>query len=233
METELEIRHAREDELDIVASLAVDAYAEYAERMSPDAWSSFAQNIANVRGRLTDAEVLVAVRDGAIVGTVTLFTDWRGAQQDTYGVRLLAVPPQHRGTGVGRALMDHCIERAKADGRDRVILTTTQEMESARDLYEKLGFVRDRSLDHETAPGVRSEGYVLKLADARGGVGAEAGAGVGAGAGGGPDAGGGVGAGAEAGAEGETGAEREAGSEGETGAEAGAEAGDGSGVDRH
>lgn len=157
------IRHARDDELDIAASVAVDAYAEYAERMSPDAWSAFAHNIANVRGRMNDAEILVAERDGRLVGTVTLFTDWRGAQSDSYGVRLLSVPPAERGTGVGRALMEYCIDRARAERKDRVVLTTTQEMESARDLYEKLGFVRDVSLDHEPAPGVRAEGYALKL----------------------------------------------------------------------
>lgn len=158
------IRPAREDELDIVASLAVDAYAEYAERMSPDAWSAFAQNIANVRGRMQDAEVLVAERDGKLVGTVTLFTDWRGAQSDSYGVRLLSVPPQERGTGVGRALMESCIERARRERKDRVVLTSTQEMGAARDLYERLGFVREPALDHEPAPGVRAEGYALKLA---------------------------------------------------------------------
>lgn len=159
---ELEIRPARDDELDIVASLAVDAYAEYAEHMSPDAWSAFAQNIANVRGRSNEAEIIVADRDGKLVGTVTLFTQ-RGTQADSYGVRLLAVPPAERGTGVGRALMEHCIERARRDGKDRVVLTTTQEMESARDLYERLGFTRDPALDHEMAPGVRAEGYALKL----------------------------------------------------------------------
>jgi ribosomal protein S18 acetylase RimI-like enzyme len=73
------------------------------------------------------------------------------------------VPPAERGTGVGRALMEHCIERARRDGKDRVVLTTTQEMESARDLYERLGFVREPSLDHEPAPGVRAQGYALKL----------------------------------------------------------------------
>jgi GNAT superfamily N-acetyltransferase len=160
--SEIRIRETRDDELDIVASLAVDAYAEYAEYMSPDAWSAFAQNIANVRGRSNEADILVAEQGGKIVGTVTLFTD-RGAQADSYGVRLLAVPPAARGTGVGRALMEHCIERARADGKDRVVLTTTQEMESARDLYERLGFVREPSLDHEMAPGVRAEGYALKL----------------------------------------------------------------------
>jgi ribosomal protein S18 acetylase RimI-like enzyme len=163
MGADLEIRQAREDELDIVASLAVDAYAQYAEGMSPDAWSMFAQNIANVRGRLQDAEVVVALRDDRIVGAVLLYTGWRGAQSDSYGVRLLSVPPEHRGTGVGRHLMMHCIDRARQDGQQRVVLTTTQEMETARDLYEKLGFVRDRSLDHEPAPGVRAEGYSLML----------------------------------------------------------------------
>jgi GNAT superfamily N-acetyltransferase len=160
---DISIRRARDDELDVVASVAVDAYAEYANHMSPDAWSAFAQTIANVRGRMHDAEVLVAERDGRVVGTVTLFTDWRGAQPDSYGVRLLAVPPTERGSGVGRALMEHCIDRARRDGKDRVLLTTTQEMDSARDLYERLGFVREPALDHEAAPGVRLEGYALKL----------------------------------------------------------------------
>jgi ribosomal protein S18 acetylase RimI-like enzyme len=158
-----EIRHAREDELDIVASLAVDAYAEYAGQMSPDAWSQFAQDIANVRGRLLDAEVLVALDGDRIVGTVTLYTRWRGAREDSYSVRLLAVPPAERGKGVGRALMEHCIERARNDGRRRVVVTVALEMEYARDLYDSLGFERDRSLDHEPAPGVRVYGYSLHL----------------------------------------------------------------------
>jgi GNAT superfamily N-acetyltransferase len=160
---DVRIRPAREDELDIVASLIVDAYAEHAARMSPDAWSMFAQYIANVRGRLGDAELLVAERGGRLVGAVTVFPAWRGAQEDSLGVRLLSVPPPERGTGVGTALMRHCIDRARSHGKSRVVLTATQDMEDARDLYDRLGFVRDRSLDHEPAPGVRAEGYALDL----------------------------------------------------------------------
>ncbi|HWB72576.1 MAG TPA: GNAT family N-acetyltransferase [Egibacteraceae bacterium] len=161
--SDIAIRPARDDELDDVAALIVDAYAEYAARMSPDAWSSFAQNIADVRGRMPDAELLVAERDGRLVGSVTMFTDWRGAQEGTIGVRLLSVIPSERGSGVGRALMERCIERAREMGKRKVVLTTTQEMDTARDLYDKLGFVREPDLDHEPAPGVRYEGYGLKL----------------------------------------------------------------------
>jgi GNAT superfamily N-acetyltransferase len=160
---ELTIREARDEELDIVASLVVDAYSEFAARMAPDAWSSFAQVIAIVRGRTIDALVLVAVRDDRIVGTVTRYPDWRGAQQDASAVRVLAVPPDERGSGVGRALMEHCIAAARDEGKERLVLAVSQEMEEARDLYDRLGFQRDSGLDHEPAPGVRSTGYSLRL----------------------------------------------------------------------
>lgn len=163
MSDDLKIREARDDELDIVASLVVDAYSEFAARMAPDAWSSFAQDIANVRGRSLDAQVLVAERDGRIVGTVTRYPDWRGAQQDASAVRVLAVPPDERGTGVGRALMEQCIEWARDEGKERLVLAVTPEMEDARDLYDKLGFERDPALDHEPAPGVKANGYSLRL----------------------------------------------------------------------
>lgn len=163
MSDDLKIREARDDELDIVASLVVDAYSEFAARMAPDAWSSFAQDIANVRGRSLDAQVLVAERDGRIVGTVTRYPDWNGAQQDASAVRVLAVPPDERGTGVGRALMEQCIEWARDEGKERLVLAVTPEMEDARDLYDKLGFERDPALDHVPAPGVKANGYSLRL----------------------------------------------------------------------
>lgn len=163
MNGDLVIREPRDDELDIVASLVVDAYSEFAAQMAPDAWSSFAQDIANVRGRSIDAQVLVAERDGRLVGTVTRYPDWRGAQQDASAVRVLAVSPAQRGTGVGRALIEDCIEHARAQGKQRVVVTVAQEMESARDLYDRLGFERAPDLDNMPAPGVRMTGYAYRL----------------------------------------------------------------------
>lgn len=161
--TDWVVRAARDDELDTVASLIVDAYADYAARMSPDAWSSFANEIANVRGRLGDAELLVAEQDGAIVGSVTMFSGWRGTQEGTSGVRLLAVPPQKQGEGVGRRLLEACIDRAREAGKRRIVMTTTQEMVAIRELTESMGFGREPALDHEPAPGVRYQGYALQL----------------------------------------------------------------------
>jgi len=110
-----------------------------------------------------DGLLLVAESDGRLVGAITLFRDWRGAQEGAAHVRLLAVPPQQRGAGVGRALMEHSIGIARSDRKHRIVLTVTQEMEHARDLTERMGFIRAPELDHEPAPGVRLEGWQLKL----------------------------------------------------------------------
>ena len=164
--TDLVLRQASDDELDTVASLIVDAYAEHAAQMSPDAWSSFANEIANVRGRLSDSELWVAERDGVIVGSVTLFGGWRGTQEGTVGLRLLAVPPERRGEGVGTALMEAAIARARELGKSRMVMTTTQEMAAVREITDAMGFVREPALDHEPAPGVRYQGYALQVSPA-------------------------------------------------------------------
>jgi predicted N-acetyltransferase YhbS len=157
------IRHATDAELDIVASLIVDAYAEFAASMAPDAWSMFAQDIANVYGRLSDSEIIVATDDERIVGTVTMFRDWRGAQEGTLALRLLAVPPDERGSGVGSALMEWAVDEARKDGKTRVVLTAMQAMDAMRDIAGKMGFERAPELDHEPAPGVRVEGFSLAV----------------------------------------------------------------------
>ncbi len=48
--------------------------------------------------------------------------------------------PEIRGLGAGRALMDHCLEEARAEGYRTIYLETAKSMEAARHLYEKSGF---------------------------------------------------------------------------------------------
>ena len=163
--SDLQIRLAREDEFEAIAKLAVDAFAEFAAKMSPDAWSQFAQRIADVGAREADDQVVVAVRDDELVGAVMLYTSGEDRHPDAYTIRGLAVPPEARGTGVGSALVEWCMQRAVDDGRARLVATTTPEMEDARELYHKHGFVRDPDLDEKPAPGVTAAGYAVKLSD--------------------------------------------------------------------
>ncbi|HEX2070307.1 MAG TPA: GNAT family N-acetyltransferase [Thermoleophilaceae bacterium] len=52
----------------------------------------------------------------------------------------LYVVPEHRGRGLGRALMEHAIELARREGASYMDLGTSEDDVAARSLYESLGF---------------------------------------------------------------------------------------------
>jgi ribosomal protein S18 acetylase RimI-like enzyme len=76
---------------------------------------------------------------------------------------LLAVAPSARGRGVGVALMNECIHRARSAAATALTLHTTDLMQAAMRLYERLGFERAHDLDLEPAPGLIAKGYRLDL----------------------------------------------------------------------
>jgi ribosomal protein S18 acetylase RimI-like enzyme len=76
---------------------------------------------------------------------------------------LLAVDPGARGHGVGDALMQAGIQRARATGAGALTLHTTPMMAAAMRLYTRLGFVHVPELDFEPAPGLTVRGFRLTL----------------------------------------------------------------------
>jgi ribosomal protein S18 acetylase RimI-like enzyme len=66
---------------------------------------------------------------------------------DAAGIRLLAVRPECRSMGIGKALTAFCIERARELRKSRVILHTTRAMETAWRMYERMGFERCHTID--------------------------------------------------------------------------------------
>jgi GNAT superfamily N-acetyltransferase len=76
-----------------------------------------------IRRRTESAEVLVAERDGRVVGALV---------RDGDHVEAIAVHPDRRGTGIGRALIETAL-----DETDRL---TAAFREEVRPFYERLGF---------------------------------------------------------------------------------------------
>lgn len=158
-----QIRVANPEEYPIVSSLVIDAYADLAATMSPDAWSSFAHDIANVSGRVADGQQLVCLEDDKIVGTLTMYQTWQGAQADAISIRLVATDIEHRMRGVARAMIDSVVNQAKATGKKRVVCTQVQEAVLRTEVLSELGFKRDPSMDHQPAPGVQAYGYAIEV----------------------------------------------------------------------
>jgi GNAT superfamily N-acetyltransferase len=78
----------------------------------------------------------VAERDGAILGAVFLVR----AGDRLAKLRMLYVEPAARGLGIGRRLVETCMDFARAAGYRRMTLWTNDCLAEARALYGSLGF---------------------------------------------------------------------------------------------
>lgn len=68
-------------------------------------------------------------------------------------MKRLYVRAGFRGAGIGRALAEACLDQARQAGYDCLLLDTLDDMESARALYEDLGFAEIPPYYHNPIPG--------------------------------------------------------------------------------
>ena len=170
MRDDLKIRDACPSDQDTIRKLTLAAYREYAAKI-PAHWEDYRQNIVNTLADATSAEQIVAEQNGRILGSVLLYaaemrvSESNGASLEWPEIRLLAVAPSQRGQGIGAALVQECVERTRAAGATALTLHTTDLMQTAMRLYERMGFVRFPELDFHPAPGLVIKGYRLLLGE--------------------------------------------------------------------
>jgi ribosomal protein S18 acetylase RimI-like enzyme len=163
----INVRDARPEELDRIAALLQEAYQQYRDFMPPEVWQAYLENILDLRSRWKEAQLIVAESGSELAGAVTLYlkTDSSegGWPEGWAGVRLLGVDPKYRGQGVGRALMDECVKRCKKQDLKTIGLHTTELMDIAKRMYERMGFTRVPEFDFHPRPGVTVMAYKLDL----------------------------------------------------------------------
>ena len=160
------IRDVRLEELDAVADVILAAYEQYKVAMPPEVWEAYSRDIVDVRARIANAQLIVAEQDRKILGAVTFFADGSKGENWPPGhtcIRLLAVSPEARGMGVGRALMEECIHRSHVLGALQVGLHTTEMMAVALAMYVRMGFTRAPEFDFNPAPGITVAAFRFAL----------------------------------------------------------------------
>ncbi|MER6069884.1 GNAT family N-acetyltransferase [Streptomyces sp. NPDC001817] len=150
------IRQATPEEYDALGEITARAYLD-------DGLLDFGESdrylgeLRDVAKRAAAAQVLVAVRDGTLLGGVT-FVPSLGPMADVARpgeaeIRMLAVAHAGRGQGAGEALVRACIDRARATGGcTALVLSTQRTMHAAHRIYERLGFVRAPERDWNPLP---------------------------------------------------------------------------------
>lgn len=82
----------------------------------------------------------VAEKDGAIVGGGGIFPS-QGLPPDTCELVKMYLLPEVRGLGLGRKIIEACIQFAKEYSYQNIYIETMPELKKAMDTYEKFGFV--------------------------------------------------------------------------------------------
>jgi ribosomal protein S18 acetylase RimI-like enzyme len=145
-----------------IAELTVRVYLD--ERLASE---GYAAQLADVAGRADRSALLVVRDDGRVVASVALVLDGDFGEitesEDEAAFRMLVVDPAVRGRGVGEVLVRTCLDRARAAGKRRMVLSTDPRMAAAHRLYERLGFTRLPERDWSPLPGVNLMAYGLDL----------------------------------------------------------------------
>lgn len=155
---EVEIRNAKPQEHAVLGKIMVNVYSSLEGFPRQEDQPDYYKMLANI-GELTKnphTEIFVAVDPkGKVMGGVVYFSDMKyygsggTATKELHaaGFRLLAVDRDFRGKKIGRLLTQRCIDRALEDGREQLIIHSTKAMQTAWDMYERMGFERSKDLD--------------------------------------------------------------------------------------
>jgi ribosomal protein S18 acetylase RimI-like enzyme len=141
------IRAATSDDADAIAALWTEAYFDEGEggRDTPYDRSDFEQT------KSAAAHLLVAERDGAVVGVVALLAPDEPtravALDDEAELARLVVSSAARRHGIGRALSNRCTKLAQGDGWPAISLWSRPYQRAGHRLYESLSYQRQPERD--------------------------------------------------------------------------------------
>jgi ribosomal protein S18 acetylase RimI-like enzyme len=126
------LRRATATDVPRLTELVRSAYGDYVERIGARP-RPMTDDYADV---IRTHQVIVALRDGDVVGLIVLRIDADGFLVDN-----VAVDPAHQGTGVGRVMLEFAEAAAREAGFDSVYLYTHERMTENLALYSRVGYV--------------------------------------------------------------------------------------------
>jgi len=136
---QLQIREIRQDDNKPLAQVIKSVLVEYDAHHGGTAYDDpeterMFENYQTERFRYFVAEL-----NGELVGGAGI-QGLKGKEQDYCELQKMYLNSETRGLGVGKALMETCLEFAKKAGYQYCYLETLCNMEAAQTLYRKFGF---------------------------------------------------------------------------------------------
>lgn len=133
-EDSLRLRAAHQADAPMLVDLLQRAFEEYRGKLDPPS-GAHNESLPTIDRLLVNERSVVAEWAGVPVGTV-FFAD----QKDSFYLHRLAVLPNHRQRGIGKALIEQVEAAATQAGKRRVTLNVRIALPENRSYYEKLGY---------------------------------------------------------------------------------------------
>ena len=143
-EPAIHIRIGTPDDAPAIASVLYESFLQYEDSYTPEAFAATTPSSDNIKKRMSEGPVWVALLDGAVVGTVAAVFKGEGLY-----IRGMAVLPAARGHRIGELLLQQIETFASAQGCRRLFLSTTPFLSRAIRLYEHAGFQRTSEGPHD------------------------------------------------------------------------------------
>lgn len=135
----IEIRALRKEDNPRLAKIVRDTLAEFGANHPNTVYYDPTTDSLFEMFQTHGSKYFLAELDGEMVGGGGIYpTD--GLPQDTCELVKMYLLPQARGLGLGRKLIEKCIEAANDLGYKNIYLETMPELKQALYVYEKFGF---------------------------------------------------------------------------------------------
>jgi len=141
---DIRIRDYEGADADNLNRTAIAAFGQFRDHYQD--WPGMLAGLSKTSDLSASGEIIIAELDDGFAGAVAYFGPNRPKapffDPSWPIIRMLVVDPAFRGKGIGHALTNECIARARHDGSLLIALHTSPIMAVALPMYLKMGFVK-------------------------------------------------------------------------------------------
>lgn len=143
----MKIRKRNINDLTSVKHLGQNTWKQFERKLTKENWNKLSNILSSenlYKDLLTNSASYVCENEnGEIIGMSFLVAS--GNPTEIYSkeqcyIRFVTVSEKYKGLRIGQKLTEECIEFARNSGEKRIALHTSEFMDKARHIYEKLGF---------------------------------------------------------------------------------------------
>lgn len=151
--TPISYRRATHEDIEQLYDLHIASYSEFEKSLPEDGWATLNASMRDtnkLKEVLSNSRAFVGEINGCIVGMAFLVSS--GNPTTIYPaewsyIRMVGVHPDFCGNGIAKRLTCMCIDDARENGEEIIGLHTSEVMDTARHVYESLGFTVYKEID--------------------------------------------------------------------------------------